>query len=100
MLEHNSRPLNEVALFAPLGANLGQEARGLTSIGSSAETTDCDGYRLNWLFTRWLMGFPVGWLDSEHWAMRSSRLLRHASSDACSTQPIQESDEDGDEEEI
>lgn len=39
------------------------------------------GAGLNPRFTRWLMGFPDGWLNSEHWATRSSRSAPTSSGD-------------------
>lgn len=88
ILDHNARPLNEVARWATPntvdakgGSQNGEgqsqvafQAHGLTPDPSSAETAKPGSYRLNWRFSQWLMGLPAGWLDSELWAMPSSRF--------------------------
>lgn len=90
-LDYNARPLNEVARWATPRASDGpkggpnqsgskgdlmlpSQAHGLTPDPSSAETAKPASYRLNWRFSQWLMGLPAGWLDSELWAMPSSRF--------------------------
>ena len=100
-LTHNSRPLNEVARWAtpnssdPMGSRstpegtsstgarpdgrkaqvgLPSQARGLAPPPSSVATESTASFRLNPRFSLWLMGLPAGWLDSELWAMPSSRF--------------------------
>jgi hypothetical protein len=71
----------------PLGANLGQEALGTMPNGCPAWTASIEGFRLNPLFSLWLMGFPEGWLDSRLWETRSSLLSSSASAAPCSRPP-------------
>lgn len=57
-MQRNSRPLSEV---------VGHLYRSMKTPGaaSSSETR-----RLNPRFVEWLMGFPIGWTDCEHWGTR------------------------------
>lgn len=104
-LTYNARPLNEVARWAtPQSSETGRardmdrrerdgrqmsvedQVHGLTPPPSSAATASTASYRLNWRFSQWLMGLPAGWLDSELWAMPSSRF-KPTSPPAPSTKP-------------
>ena len=62
-MERNARPLNEQATMLA----------GRTADGSSALTESTAGYRLNPLFSLWLMGFPVEWASYAPTATPSSR---------------------------
>lgn len=98
LLDHNSRPLNElVREVVPWATPNAVDAKGpnpldrrppcdddlptqilrvtpgLTPAPSSAATEKPASYRLNWRFSHWLMGLPAGLLDSAHWETRSSR---------------------------
>lgn len=53
--------------------NLPKQAFGATPTSSPAETAKPAAYRLNPLFSLWLMGFPVAWGCSGARAMQSSR---------------------------
>lgn len=59
---------------------------GPTPSLSEVTTARCDSSpqasqrrALNPRFVLWLVGFPVGWLDSAHWAMRSFRSAQRLS---------------------
>ena len=93
-MDYNARPLNEVARWAaptatdikgpnpldrrpPCDDDLPTQvirAHGLTPDQSSAATEKPASFRLNPLFSQWLMGLPAGWLASALWAMPSSRF--------------------------
>jgi len=64
----------------PTNKLLGREVHGATPESSSAATERPAAFRLNPLFSLWLMGYPVGWACSGVRAMQSCRKSRRSSS--------------------
>lgn len=110
-LDHNARPLNEVAMLAGWATATVNDARGnqysyaggdhekpclklpgmaattsgTTPSSSPAEIPSAErstgALRLNPHFSRWLMGYPAAWLSCVDWATPSSRKSRRNSSE-------------------
>jgi hypothetical protein len=71
----------------PLSAQALTAASGETPGSSTAATGSTAGFRLNPLFSLWLMGFPAAWGSCGARAMRSARRPRRRSSGRSSKPP-------------